>query len=83
MGWQHVLAALVLSHVAVSAWAREAGTGARTAASAWRDATPEALPGWVCLGRIRAVGGIYLEKGGRLTRISTDPLLAAELERTP
>ena len=43
MGWQHVLAALVLSHVAVAAWAREAGTGARTAASAWRDATDALL----------------------------------------
>ena len=59
-----------------------AGQAWQTGRTGGRQAE-EALPGWACLGRIRAVGGIYLEKGGRLTRISTDPLLAAELERTP
>ena len=47
-------------------------TGARKGIADWQDRwqidggkqAEEALPGWSCLGSIRAMRGIYLEKGG-------------------
>ena len=40
----------------------------------------EALPGWSCLGSIRAVGGIYLEKGETNPERDGDQVIEEEEE---